>query len=83
MKRSSAVIRPSLRKPILDEYQRLHEAFRQALFHPRFVESLARYDQEVAYLGPEAYARACREEYAREREASSRPGWARDAGAAR
>jgi tripartite-type tricarboxylate transporter receptor subunit TctC len=62
----------------------LHEAFRQALFHPRFVESLARYDQEVAYLGPEAYARACRQEYAREREAASRPGWSRDgAGAAR
>jgi tripartite-type tricarboxylate transporter receptor subunit TctC len=51
---------------------RLHDAFRKAVFDPRFGEDLARYDQEIAYLGPDDYARACREEYARERAAAQR-----------
>ncbi|HYP85422.1 tripartite tricarboxylate transporter substrate binding protein [Variovorax sp.] len=50
----------------------LHDAFRQAMFDPRFIEDLARYDQEVTYLGPHDYARACREEYERERAAAER-----------
>ena len=50
----------------------LHDAFKKALFDPRFAEDLARYDQEVTYLGPQDYAQACREEYARERAAAER-----------
>ena len=45
----------------------LHDAFKRAMFDPRFVDELAKYDQEVDYLGPEDYARSCREIYARER----------------
>ncbi|WP_422822900.1 tripartite tricarboxylate transporter substrate binding protein [Variovorax humicola] len=52
----------------------LHDGFKKALFHPRFAENLARYDQEVAYLGPEDYAQACREEYEKERAAAGRLG---------
>jgi tripartite-type tricarboxylate transporter receptor subunit TctC len=52
----------------------LHDGFKKALFDPRFVENLAKYDQEVAYLGPEDYAQACREEYAKERAAAGRLG---------
>lgn len=58
----------------------LHDAFRKALFDQRFVEDLARYDQEIAYLGPEGYARACREEYAKERAAAERMKGSRGAG---
>lgn len=50
----------------------LHDGFRKALFDPRFAEDLAKYDQEIAYLGPQDYAQACREEYARERAAAER-----------
>ncbi|MGJ7506662.1 tripartite tricarboxylate transporter substrate binding protein [Variovorax sp. GT1P44] len=50
----------------------LHDGFKKALFDPRFGDDLARYDQEIAYLGPEDYARACREEYAKERAAAER-----------
>ncbi|MBO9513267.1 MAG: tripartite tricarboxylate transporter substrate binding protein [Variovorax sp.] len=59
----------------------LHDAFRQALFNPRFGDDLARYDQEIAYLGPEDYAQACREEYAKERAAAERMKASRGAGA--
>jgi len=45
----------------------LHNAFKRAMFDPRFIQELAKYDQEVDYLGPEDYARSCREIYARER----------------
>jgi tripartite-type tricarboxylate transporter receptor subunit TctC len=45
----------------------LHDAFKRAMFDPRFIQELAKYDQEIDYLGPEDYARACREIYARER----------------
>jgi tripartite-type tricarboxylate transporter receptor subunit TctC len=45
----------------------LHDAFKRALFDPRFVQEIAKYDQEIDYLGPEDYARSCREIYARER----------------
>jgi tripartite-type tricarboxylate transporter receptor subunit TctC len=50
----------------------LHDGFKKAVFDPRFAEDLARYDQEIAYLGPEDYARACREEYAKERAVAER-----------
>jgi tripartite-type tricarboxylate transporter receptor subunit TctC len=45
----------------------LHDAFKRAIFDPRFALELAKYDQEIDYLGPEDYARSCREIYARER----------------
>jgi tripartite-type tricarboxylate transporter receptor subunit TctC len=45
----------------------LHDAFRKAMFDPAFVSELAKYDQEPAYLGPDDYAQACREAFARER----------------
>jgi tripartite-type tricarboxylate transporter receptor subunit TctC len=45
----------------------LHDAFKRAVFDPRFAQELAKYDQEIDYLGPEDYARSCREIYARER----------------
>jgi tripartite-type tricarboxylate transporter receptor subunit TctC len=45
----------------------LHDAFKRAMFDPRFIQELTKYDQEIAYLGPEDYARSCREIYARER----------------
>lgn len=45
----------------------LHDAFKRAMFEPRFIQELVKYDQEIDYLGPEDYARSCREIYARER----------------
>jgi len=45
----------------------LHDAFKRAMFDPRFSQELEKYDQEIDYLGPEDYARSCREIYARER----------------
>ena len=45
----------------------LHDAFKRAMFNPRFIQELVKYDQEIDYLGSEDYARACREIYARER----------------
>ena len=45
----------------------LHQAFRQAMFTPRHLAELARYDQDAAYLGPADYRRALAETVARER----------------
>ena len=45
----------------------LHNAFKKAIFDPRFKEELSKYDQEVDYLGPDAYAQSCREIFAQER----------------
>jgi tripartite-type tricarboxylate transporter receptor subunit TctC len=45
----------------------LHDAFKKAMFDQRFKDELAKYDQEIDYLGPEAYAQSCREIYAQER----------------
>jgi tripartite-type tricarboxylate transporter receptor subunit TctC len=55
----------------------LHDAFRKALFDPRFVKEIARYDMEVDYLGPADYARACRAIYEKERESVERMGMGR------
>ena len=52
----------------------LHDGFRKAMFEPQFVEEIAKYDQEPDYLGPAAYAQACREMFARERAAVERTG---------
>jgi len=45
----------------------LHDAFKRAMFDPHFIQEIAKYDQEIDYLGSEDYARSCREIYARER----------------
>ncbi|HEX6019558.1 MAG TPA: tripartite tricarboxylate transporter substrate binding protein, partial [Burkholderiaceae bacterium] len=41
--------------------QTLHQAFKTAMFEPEHIAELAKYDQELAYLGPTDYARAMRE----------------------
>jgi tripartite-type tricarboxylate transporter receptor subunit TctC len=45
----------------------LHDAFRKAMFDPAFVAEIAKYDQELDYLGPAEYGQWLREQYARER----------------
>jgi tripartite-type tricarboxylate transporter receptor subunit TctC len=45
----------------------LHDAFRKAMAEPAFVAELAKYDQEIDYLGPADYGQWLREQYARER----------------
>lgn len=55
----------------------LHDALKQALFDPVHIAELAKYDQEVAYLGPEDYGRSMREAYAAERAVVERLGLGR------
>jgi len=57
--------------------QVLHDAFKVAAFDPVHVVELARYDQELSYLGPEDYGRAMREAYAAEKRTVERLGLAR------
>jgi tripartite-type tricarboxylate transporter receptor subunit TctC len=57
--------------------QVLHDAFRLAMNDPQHLAELERYDQEIAYLGPEDYGRAMREAYAAEKRAVERMGLAR------
>jgi len=52
----------------------LHDALKAAMFDPQHVAELARYDQELAYLGPEDYGRAMREQVANERQVVDRLG---------
>ena len=59
--------------------QRLHDAFKLAMFDPQHVAVLAKYDQDLAYLGSEDYGRAMREAYAAERRTVERLGLARGA----
>jgi tripartite-type tricarboxylate transporter receptor subunit TctC len=47
--------------------QTLHDAFKRAMFDPRFTAELAKYDQQIDYLGPQDYAKSCRAIYAQER----------------
>ena len=54
--------------------QRLHDAFKSALFDPRHIAELARYDQEVAYQDSAAYGRSMREAYAFEKRTVERLG---------
>jgi tripartite-type tricarboxylate transporter receptor subunit TctC len=58
----------------------LHDAFRKAMFDPAFVQEIAKYDQELAYLGPADYEQACREAFAKERAIVERLGLARHLG---
>ena len=55
----------------------LHDAFRAAIFEPAHVAELAKYDQELAYLGPEDYGRAMRAAYEAEKRAVERLGLAK------
>jgi tripartite-type tricarboxylate transporter receptor subunit TctC len=57
--------------------QTLHEAFKVALHDPAHIAELAKYDQDIAYLGPEDYCRALREAYAAEKRNVERLGLAR------
>jgi tripartite-type tricarboxylate transporter receptor subunit TctC len=60
--------------------QVLHDALRIAMNDPQHVQELARYDQELAYLGPEDYGRAIREAYAAEKRTVERLGLNRGGG---
>ena len=55
----------------------LHDAFKRAMFDPAFVQEIAKYDQDLAYLGPAEYEQACREAFAKERTIVERLGLAR------
>lgn len=55
----------------------LHDAFRTAAHDPAHLAELERYDQDLAYLGPEDYGRAMRDVYAAERRTVERLGLAR------
>ncbi len=55
----------------------LHDAFKKAMFDPLFAQELAKYDQEVDYLGSADYAQACREQFAKERQIVEKMGLAR------
>jgi tripartite-type tricarboxylate transporter receptor subunit TctC len=55
----------------------LHGAFRKAMLEPMFAHELAKYDQEIDYLGPAEYGQWLREQYARERIAVERMGLSR------
>lgn len=57
--------------------QTLHDAFKAALYDPVHVAELAKYDQEVAYLGPDDYGHALREGFAAEKRNVERLGLAR------
>ncbi|MFI4932404.1 MAG: tripartite tricarboxylate transporter substrate-binding protein, partial [Burkholderiales bacterium] len=57
--------------------QTLHQAFKTAMYDPAHIAELAKYDQELAYLGPEDYAQAMREAYQAERRIVERLGLAR------
>jgi tripartite-type tricarboxylate transporter receptor subunit TctC len=45
----------------------LHDAFKAAMFHPAHVAELQKYDQELAYLGTEDYAKFARATFQKER----------------
>jgi hypothetical protein len=52
--------------------ERLHRAFHVAMHDDAHRAELAKYDQELAYLGPAAYAQALREGYREEQRAVER-----------
>ena len=58
----------------------LHDAFKKAMHEPAFVQEIAKYDQELAYLGPAEYEHACREAFEKERLVVERMGLARQDG---
>ena len=56
--------------------QTLHDAFKTALFDPAHIAELAKFDQEIAYLGSADYARSMRETFAAQRRAVEQLGLA-------
>jgi tripartite-type tricarboxylate transporter receptor subunit TctC len=52
----------------------LHDAFKIAMFHPAHIAEVAKYDQELAYLGSEDYAKFARSAYAKEKQWAERFG---------
>jgi tripartite-type tricarboxylate transporter receptor subunit TctC len=54
----------------------LHDAFKTALFDPAHVAELAKFDQEIAYLGSAEYGRSMRDCFVAERRAVERLGLA-------
>ena len=57
--------------------EKLHRAFHAAMNDPAHLAEIAKYDQELAYLGPADYGRAMREAYVREKRVVERLGLAR------
>jgi tripartite-type tricarboxylate transporter receptor subunit TctC len=57
--------------------QILHDAFRAAMNDPLHLAELAKYDQTLAYLGPEEYGRHMRDAYAAEKQTVERLGLAK------
>ena len=57
--------------------QVLHQAFKTAMHDPTHIGELARYDQELAYLGPDEYAQVMRDTFQAERRVVERLGLAR------
>jgi tripartite-type tricarboxylate transporter receptor subunit TctC len=58
--------------------KRLHDAFKAALLDPIHQAELAKYDQDVDYLGPADYGKALRAAYAAEKRSVEKLGLARD-----
>jgi tripartite-type tricarboxylate transporter receptor subunit TctC len=52
----------------------LHDALKLAMHEPAHVAELAKYDQELSYMGPEDYGRAMRAAYAAEKRNTERLG---------
>jgi len=57
--------------------QTLHQAFKTAMHDATHIAELAKYDQELAYLGPDEYAHVMRDTYQAERRVVERLGLAR------
>jgi len=55
----------------------LHDAFRKAMFDPVFINEIAKYDQELDYLGPVEYGAWLRDQYAKEKLVVERMGLSR------
>jgi tripartite-type tricarboxylate transporter receptor subunit TctC len=58
----------------------LHDAFKAAMYDPVHIAELAKYDQELFYLGPEDYGRSMRETYLAEKRVVERLGLNRGGG---
>jgi tripartite-type tricarboxylate transporter receptor subunit TctC len=55
----------------------LHDAFKLAMNDPQHIAELAKYDQDLNYLGPEDYGRAMRDAFAAEKRTVERLGLAK------
>jgi hypothetical protein len=58
----------------------LHDAFKAAMNEPSHRNEIAKYDQELNYLGPEAYGHFMRDAYASEKRSVERSSPARAPG---